>query len=248
MKRTTLGIALLALVTIHIDIVASAATYDAAADWMQTLGPNGVWNYGYELTANPTVLVPYNGLFNFDPPNVPGINVVGGFGFGDPAEYKNITAASDTFQGGITLAPGQLAVHPGGASGVGFYDSDAVVGFTAPTSGTYSLSGGFTGVDFFIFNGPGTQDQVLVNGVSIFSGTITTYQGQALFNIPNLSLTAGDTVDFTVGSLGVFITSESTGLAAVITGPNVPEPASVTLAVIGMIGLGAWGWRRRRSA
>jgi hypothetical protein len=70
------------------------------------------------------------------------------------------------------------------------------------------------------------------------TGTSPRYQG-------NLSLTAGETVDFVVGNSGQFY-GDSTPLHASFTlAASVPEPASSGLLVVG---LGALVLRGRRRA
>jgi len=126
-----------------------------------------------------------------------------------------------------------LDMHPG------VNGQYSVVRFTAPTAGLYSLSGFFQGID----PAPTTSDvHVLVNGVAIFNGNISTFGVQNNFSAsPNLNV--GDHVDFEVGFGTGGAPNDSTGLSATLT-TGVPEPG--TLALLGM-GAALIAWSRKRS-
>jgi hypothetical protein len=110
----------------------------------------------------------------------------------------------------------------------------AIVQFTAPAAGTYSIGGEFSGID---------QDQnshpveILDNGRAIFTGTIALYGQSDLFSLTE-TLKAGDQIDFAVltGSGGCSYCYLSTGLSATITSA-VPEPDMAWLMLAGMGGL-----------
>jgi len=112
---------------------------------------------------------------------------------------------------------------------------------------TWSISGFFQGIDV-AQNRHGVE--VLENSSTVpASGLISSYGQKVTFDT-TVTLGQGDTIDFFVlGAPNYF--SLSTGLSATIQSPpiqspSVPEPASMTLAVIAVVPvIGCW-WRQRR--
>lgn len=123
----------------------------------------------------------------------------------------------------------------------------AVIRFTTPDTGAYTLDGRFIRLE--VPNGDGA----LVSVYKVSGGSATALYSQLLTSGPQLSslpfnlgfnLSAGDFLDFVVSSNGT-IYSDTTGLEGVIQTAAVPEPASWTMMIggFGMIG----GALRRRS-
>jgi hypothetical protein len=90
-----------------------------------------------------------------------------------------------------------------------------IVRFTVPTAGVYKISGGFVGLntECTVAHPVG----VAVNGVSVWSATVTTYWLPVRFHLRQ-ALAAGDVVDF---SNGHFRSPDclGTGLVARLDGP-----------------------------
>lgn len=138
-----------------------------------------------------------------------------------PAVTVNVSGASTPMVNiGASLDAGQIYLHPGslnlGAAHIGTIN-DAIVRFTAPTAGSYSITGDWEKLHFGT-----TSKQVLVNGVSIFSQTAAN---------PSFSLTANlnvnDRVDFLVNAAGA-ISGDSVGLRARLTTDVVVAPPTCT--------------------
>ncbi len=131
--------------------------------------------------------------------------------------------------------PYQILMHPGGTSGkTGDAPiSNAVLRFTASNAGIYSVIGDWKSLDI-----GSTINYVLKNGTAIFTDTS---DATSNFNLTNISLANGDTIDFVVSSNGG-IDYDTTGLRVTLTG--VPEPT--TLALFGLGGIGLAGIAKRR--
>jgi hypothetical protein len=93
------------------------------------------------------------------------------------------------------LPPGVLDMHPGPN---GEY---SVTQFTAPTAGSLNLKFTFTGIDKGTDISPGTTTDVHVlhNLSSIADGSINSYGDAFSQTLTDITVAAGDTIDFTVG-------------------------------------------------
>ncbi len=214
--------------------------YDPAASFSTTNNPNGVWRYGWSQTLGSAftldtffqrldgILPEWGGNLTRD---------------GNPGIYHNDTGSAQTVAT-LTMPAGSLAEHPGVG---GQY---ALLRFTAPSSGTYSIAGSFSGFDFA---GPTTTDvHVLVDGVSRFDGAIVGFgpDSAAPFRV-NLPLVSGETVDFAVGtgsdgSFAFDMTGLATRVTQVIPPQAVPEPVSLGPFGVGSRVLLGYAWRPRR--
>lgn len=173
------------------------------------------------------------------------INVLTGPGSLPAALYN--TSNSPVTNGSATFAPFETALHPASAGVYGDFR------FTAPTTGTYNISGNFHSIDTGIAT-PGTDGVevlVRVNSLDLSTGTfvlgpgtfITTY-GQLQTFVATLSLTAGQTIDFLVNGR-TNLSYDATGVTANVSLISAaPEPASLSIALMGIVGLGAWRFRR----
>ncbi len=171
---------------------AEAMFSDAAADFASGYSPgnnpNGDWSYGYSTKLGGAFTLDLNqytsGPLEFwaAPP-----------GLGDlPFLYYNSASTTGGYGTGID-PPGGLITHPGP-------DCEfAVLRYTAPCSGEYSVSAQFLGADP---HPTSTSFYLLTNGVVIpgFSGNITGYgPGSGAAYALAMSLAAGATLDFVVG-------------------------------------------------
>jgi len=109
-------------------------------------------------------------------------------------------------------------MHPGPQG------QQTVVRWTAPSSGTFNISGRFEG----IAGGHATTDvHVMHNSTSIFDGYVNGLGSVVPYSMQR-TVTAGDTIDFVVGDGGNAYWSDSTGLGATITGQSVAQGGSGT--------------------
>jgi hypothetical protein len=179
---------------------ASATSYNATRMFQITANPGPVWSYldgsgnvlslTYQSGTGKKVITEwYNGAY------YPNSSVVGRNRTGDPDQS-------------YLTWPGKELLMDGQSVG-------AIVRFTTPVAGSYTIKGRFTGMNNTCTGvHPVT---VAVNGVSVWTATITTYDVPSKFNL-NQALNAGDIVDFINGYSGD-PTCLGTGLIAKLDGP-----------------------------
>jgi hypothetical protein len=189
------------------DTTATAATtaatatttrvYDATRDFSGSSNPNGVWSSGWTSSLGSELrLFPRFGKPPCCPPNIwydPAIE-----SSGTPCFWLNHFSTSM-----YGILPGQLVLH-GGCNNNQF----AVLRFTSPSNGDCIVAGKFTAGD-----GGTTSGDILLNGVRKASYPST--NDSPSFSV-TLSVTAGSTIDFVVGTVDG-CGSDSTGLVATIT-------------------------------
>eukprot|EP01037_Dinobryon_pediforme_P001958 gene1958-1992_t len=174
---------------------APVRTFNTATDFSTTTNPNGVWSY---LSGN-TVLT--------DNTRYPGYWTNGG----TQPNWVGISAPG-------VWVPNYLRLDPQ-------LNTNASVQFTAPTAGTYTITGDFLGID----PAPHAhQVEIQVGGTSVFTNSIATANQSDAFSLTE-TLTAGETVRFIndTGPGGDY-SHLSTGLLATITTP-VTQPSSATI-------------------
>ncbi len=215
---------------------ASTTTWDAAADFHAAANPTSAWSYGstnsiggsFATTSSPTSL--------------DGLNAWGDFNAS--VVFHNQTANVQTPAGTIYAAPGIIAEHPG-ANG-----QFAVIRWTAPQAGNYTLNFGFFGISA-AGQATTTDVHVLKNNSSLFDGLVQGHWANENFRVGSanpltFSLASNDHIDFVVGrgSNGNYF-YDSTRLNATISAVPEPETYAMMLAGLGLLGFMA---KRRRQA
>lgn len=211
-------------------LVDPGSHYDNANNFSTAQNPNGVWSYGYsyavggEFNAFATSASASNGLQTWFTLNLPDIGTL---------VYHN-ASLNPLSLSTATVAGLEAGFHPG-------IESLAIYRFTAPSAGTYNVEASFfthdssaTGVDVYVLKNGGT---------SLFAAPLA-HSGAYTFTFwsGGVTLAAGGTLDFVVGSAGNYL-HDATGLGVQIAA--VPEPQ--TYALLG-IGLGIVGIAARRRA
>ena len=201
---TSIITTLLCLVVVALPHAALAD--DVAADFSTNSNPNGVWSYGWSTTLG--------SAFNLDTSNTAaayGLNGLGGWLSNQSAEgvpylLRNTTANPILVAGATTYQPGQLALN--------MHESEyAVLRWTAPSSGLFSITATFSGLSSV---GDSADAHILLSGASIFDSTVIGFPGPATYSGLQ-TLAKGDTIDFAVGfGPNGNDHEDTTGLAATI--------------------------------
>lgn len=209
--------------------------FDAGSEFSAFVNPNGVWSYGWSTNLGSAFQLStttdvengfdrWTGNLSLD---------------GHPSVYHNGTGSTITVPSTLqTLQAGQLAAHPGSG---GEY---ALVRWTAPTAGNFSITTSFFGVDQ---NGASVDVHVLRNSIAIFNGTVTGFNVPTSF-FTNIVVGTGDTIDFAVGygSNGTYF-DDLTGLSAtIIPATIIPEPTTLLLTAVGVVCTALFTSRRKK--
>src|SRR5260370_12216767 len=115
---------------------AQATSWAAAGDFSAASNPNGAWSYGWSAKRGST--------FNLDTveTTVNGVNV---WAYSatqvEPDVFHNGTNSTINPSGSNPIPAGTLAFHPGPLG------QNAIVRWTAPSTGSYAISATFTGRD-----------------------------------------------------------------------------------------------------
>jgi hypothetical protein len=232
-RKSTLISAFATLLSLVVLARPSAAqSYNAAGDFSIGSNPNRAWSYGWST----------NLASGFIPDTISSNNYIGSSligwlgnqhaGDGVPTVLKNPTASPITLVS-TTFQPGQLALDPG------FSGQDALIRWTAPSSGTFSINATFSGLSAL---GDTADVHILHNGVSFFDAAVVGSPSPATYSGLQ-SITAGDTITFAVGfgSNGNY-NEDITGLSASI----VPEPATLGLVGMGLACLLSFRFLKRK--
>ncbi|MBS1858543.1 MAG: PEP-CTERM sorting domain-containing protein [Acidobacteria bacterium] len=212
----------LMLFTIVAASSALAGSWDVAADFNASNNPgaSSVFSYGWGATpaAFAAMSVVTQNCFAASPTEC--LNNGASFPGTSSMEW-NGTAGTLT-SGTVNVFPGFVTMDPQSSGGT-------ILRFTAPTAGLYSMTGIFKGADS---GQSATTGSVYHNGTSLQSVNVNTFLTGPTIGFSNLSLNAGDTIDFIVASnsgccylstaLGATITSQSGG-------SGVPEPGTLLL-------------------
>jgi hypothetical protein len=218
---------------------AAAQVYDAVTDYVGTNG-SGPWSYlqrsGTNVSSLPTA---FSQCAN---PLVSGFGTVGAFNI--PAVYFNKSPGPVSCST-VTLAANAGYIHPG------FDFTDAMLRFTAPTAGSYAITGGIWSADV---NGTGFTIALEDQGAIFFSATTTFFSPSGAANTSfNLTrtLNAGDVIDLVAKPKnGSDVSFGTTGFRLTMTRSpitTVPEPSSAMLLLTGALGIFSHARRSRRT-
>jgi len=196
-------------------------TYDVVTGFSHTSNPNGVWTYQY----NGTAFTDAQGFSNA------GAGLPGWYNGGTQPNslviLQNITGSA-VVNSTVTDPNNTLYLDPESGS--------VAVLFTAPSAGTYAITGNFLGIDTV---GNSHPVSILDNGTIVWSGTIATFGTDDSFNFAD-TLKAGDTISFEVGTGSGGSCSYcflGTGLNGTVTEASTtatPEPGTVGLTIVGI--------------
>ncbi len=207
---------------------AGAAVYNAAADFSLSANPNGVWSYFYSNTLLPDTLSPGTYQAWWSGQAVPNSIIVGR------------AVSGSTSNGTVQFGTSYLTMDP---------ESQTVdVRFTAPSAGTYTITGEFFGADNQNnCGGNCAAHPVLIteslSGTIFGPETISTYLQTYTFSLTE-TLAAGELVNFiaeTGTSGGCSYCNLSTGLEATIS--STPLPSTWVMILAGLLGLGFFAHR-----
>jgi len=207
---------------------AVGTVWDPAVEFSATDNPNGVWAYGWvsyeDFVAGGYTLTLFDTIRVWDELNHWGVEAGT-----EPAVLYNPT--EDVHWFGNAVPPHTLALHPGGS------DERAIIRWTAPESGLFSIVG-----NFFSDGDPTVDVHVMLNGTSIFDSDFFG-PGSDPFDLP-VAVAAGDTLDYAVGFGGNGHNGDATCFSVQIE--LVPEPGSMLAVGGGLLGLLGLVARRRR--
>jgi hypothetical protein len=210
---------------------AAPATYNVVADFSSASNPNGVWAYGYSSTL--TNLDSNFALYTDASLSCwTGIECWNAPATGVPDIGRNTTGSLLNFATTVHVPVDQLHMHP-------YADTYSIVRWTAPGSGTYLFDGAW-------FVQDDHAESVTLDIVGL--GYSSTFSNQLLGASKPFSelqyLAQGENIYFAVGPNGSYY-YDSTGLTLTVAG--VPEPGSLQLGLLGVLGLiGAGYFRARR--
>lgn len=201
--------ALLLLIILFTATAGQAQVYEAAGDFTTTANPNGAWTYGWSATRGST-------FTNYDTTIDTG-SLIGWrrSSTQEPLFIKNITEGVVNPAGTNPIQPGQLVAHPGSSG------ENSVLRWTAPATDVYQIAVLFEGID----TGGTTTDVAVLHGATqLFSGNVNGNGSQEVYTTIR-TVSAGETIDFTVGTGGNGFSNDSTAIDVVIL-PGAPQIGS----------------------
>ena len=226
-KKTFTNVVLLIVLTVSLSGAAFGGTFDIVSQFNTSVNPNAssTFSYGYGVA----------GSGNFSADSIELTNCLGSLSgcftnstnFPD-SDWKFWNATGAVQHGccaNVLQTTDNITFDPQSSIG-------DILRFTAPTDGLYSLAGNFSAQDLYHHT---TTAYIYENNLTqLFTSSIGAYGAVASFNVNNISLTAGQTLDFIVYGNGdsSYLT---TGLQGTITSEdNAPEPGTIGLLLLGL--------------
>ncbi len=197
----------------------------------ETQNPNATvpaWSYGYRTTLASNTLNAFTpaqhtssvyGIAGFDGFIASGTAAAPWI----PLVLVNGTGATMARTNYSNLFFREIEMHPGASNEL------AVVRWTAPATGTYSISASWR--DINASGGDGASANIVHNGTVIYSQVWANGGPGVAASFPSVSLQAGDLVDFAVGARGDY-NSDSTAFDATIEAVTAPAAAPIGFALV----------------
>ena len=239
------------------EVQGGMTNYDLAADWSDTSNPNGPWTYlaapGVPLTSHLSDWDPNRQFFTSPQPvwaygTYPNVGQI-------PLFMKVVSSMVDPRND----APiGSVLIHDNDSynSPSGLANQAAGFAWTAPSAGVITISGGMWEVQRYLGR---SEDWALeVNGVTVSSGTLTSSSLITSSTPLDLSLGSGGTAALTqnveAGEVVSLMFTRASGepygtfmgVDLSIGLNSVPEPSSLMMFMLGMIGFVGLDHRARR--
>jgi len=181
-------------------LVIVRASWHAVKNFSMASNPNGAWTYGVEPSLRG----------EFTPFTIRGACFTNGPCWWNAASFPNASAVE------LNTAPYTqqvlTVIIPNNMLYLAVQANVTVVRWTAPASGTFSIYGLFQGLDLLL---PNVTVAIYENGTtSLFSNSLTSFEGVQEFSLTNVTLEAGTTIDFVATSTDPY--DDNVGLVATI--------------------------------